>query len=123
MKSPFFFLSKSATPPEGLPRAKSTTMVKSTSTGWPFFIAGVYLHCLTASIAASAKPQPPAEMLTGRMVPTVPSLRIRTARVTCPLLLFAIASGGYRGVTLDEIMIVGIEPPSAGVANHSQSLE
>jgi len=37
---------------------KFTSTVIWMATGWPFFMAGLNLHCLTASIARSSSPRP-----------------------------------------------------------------
>src|SRR5207247_8954270 len=100
-------------------RTKFTMMVKLASTGSPFIVAGVYFHCLTASIAASAKPQLCAGRLKGRMSPTDPSLRTRAERTTCPLFSFTIALRGYRGGTLVEAMSVGFEKPAGDAMTSS----
>src|SRR5437773_10597471 len=89
-------------------------MVKLASTGSPFIVAGVYFHCLTASIAASAKPQLCAGRLKGRMSPTDPALRTRAERTTSPLFSFTIAWLGYRGRTVVEGMSVGVDKPAGG---------
>jgi hypothetical protein len=71
-------------------------LLRSTSTGSPFSIVGLYIHCWTASVADRINSVGP---LTGVIREMWPSLPTTISSLTVPSIFFCFASGGYTGET------------------------
>src|SRR5690348_12276564 len=79
------------------PRLKTTVIVVSTATAWPFSLYGLYCHCWTASIAACVSCAGPEITCNCFTFPSAPTTACNT---TVPDTFACLAIGGYTGVTM-----------------------